>query len=78
MKQNYWFKVKQFGYGAYPVTWQGWVTLLVFVVLLFTFGMIFPAGSFSFYISVITLLFVTLLIAKIMSNDIWKWRWHGK
>jgi hypothetical protein len=25
----YWFKQRRFGYGATPVTWQGWMLMLV-------------------------------------------------
>lgn len=28
-----WFKQHDYGYGWSPVTWQGWVTLLAYVVL---------------------------------------------
>jgi hypothetical protein len=30
----YWFKQRQFGYGATPVTWQGWLLMLVFLAIL--------------------------------------------
>lgn len=26
-----WFKAKRYGWGWYPVTWQGWLALIVFV-----------------------------------------------
>ncbi|MES2622996.1 MAG: hypothetical protein V4576_01150 [Patescibacteria group bacterium] len=29
-----WFKRKIYGWGWRPVTWQGWFTLLVYIVLL--------------------------------------------
>ncbi len=28
-----WFRAKRYGYGWYPVTWQGWLILVVFVIL---------------------------------------------
>ena len=31
---QYWFKRKRFGWGWVPVTWQGWVVTLAFVVAL--------------------------------------------
>lgn len=34
MEQKLWFKAKSFGWGWYPVTWQGWVATLVYVLLL--------------------------------------------
>lgn len=29
-----WFKVKRYGWGWYPVSWQGWTITLVYAVLL--------------------------------------------
>lgn len=33
--EGYWFKRKAFGWGWVPAKWQGWVTLFVFIALLF-------------------------------------------
>jgi O-antigen/teichoic acid export membrane protein len=30
---TYWFKPKRYGYGAMPVTWQGWLVILVYTVI---------------------------------------------
>lgn len=32
--QHYWFKAKPYGWGWTPATWQGWVTIIIFVILL--------------------------------------------
>ena len=37
---NYWFKRRRFGYGWVPVTWQGWLVVVGYIV--FVVG-----GSFS-------------------------------
>jgi hypothetical protein len=29
-----WFKAKRYGYGWYPVTWQGWGVLLMYIFAL--------------------------------------------
>jgi uncharacterized membrane protein YhaH (DUF805 family) len=34
MKRPIWFKAKTYGYGWYPATWQGWLIILLWVVLL--------------------------------------------
>jgi uncharacterized membrane protein YhaH (DUF805 family) len=34
MKRPIWFKAKTYGYGWYPATWQGWLMILLWVVLL--------------------------------------------
>jgi hypothetical protein len=28
-----WFRPKEFGYGATPITWEGWLATLLFVLL---------------------------------------------
>lgn len=34
-QKSYWFEAKSFGIGwTLPVTWQGWVVVVVFLVLL--------------------------------------------
>ncbi|MBU1270467.1 MAG: hypothetical protein KKA06_07410 [Nanoarchaeota archaeon] len=35
VRNDYWFKPKSFGYGAQPVTWDGWLSTAVFIILLF-------------------------------------------
>ncbi len=34
-----WFRRKLYGFGWYPASWEGWVVILVWVVL-FAFGMV--------------------------------------
>ncbi len=34
MKRPIWFKAKRYGWGWYPATWQGWVIIGVFVLLI--------------------------------------------
>jgi hypothetical protein len=31
MEKKIWFKRKKYGWGWYPVTWQGWVILIVYL-----------------------------------------------
>ena len=33
-KQEYWFKRKLYGWGWYPSAWQGWLTLIIFTILI--------------------------------------------
>ncbi len=30
---KYWFKAKNYGWGWYPATWQGWLILAGFIYL---------------------------------------------
>ncbi|OAN65660.1 hypothetical protein [Sphingomonas sp. TDK1] len=33
LRAGFWFKPKAFGYGATPATWQGWLVVVLFVLL---------------------------------------------
>jgi hypothetical protein len=34
MGHAYWFKPKRIGYGAYPTTWEGWVVIAAYSLVL--------------------------------------------
>ncbi|MCD4811722.1 hypothetical protein K8R14_03920 [bacterium] len=35
MKLNkYWFIPKSYGYGYYPITWEGWICVLIIIAVL--------------------------------------------
>lgn len=31
---QYWFRCKQYGFGTYPISWQGWLATLGLVILI--------------------------------------------
>jgi len=33
MAQQYWFRAKKHRIGLYPVSWQGWVVMLLYIAL---------------------------------------------
>jgi hypothetical protein len=78
MKKNYWFTVKRYGYGATPCTWQGWVVLLFFLLLLMGMAILFSENTVLFAFASVVLVFMIIFISKYMSDDVWKWRWGGK
>ncbi|MEK7511157.1 MAG: hypothetical protein AAB582_02895 [Patescibacteria group bacterium] len=45
MKRNrkLWFRAKRFGWGWYPVSWQGWVVTLVYALAYVILGLLFGA-----------------------------------
>ena len=81
-KGNYWFRAKEYGYGWYPATWQGWLVLgawlVVFVILLFVFESI---RKFNDGLATIILLVgsvasssILILISK-KTGEPAAWRW---
>jgi len=35
MPQKFWFKPKRYGYGFYPISWEGWLSVLCYLAVLF-------------------------------------------
>jgi uncharacterized membrane protein YhaH (DUF805 family) len=74
-KKVYWFKAKHYGWGWYPVTWQGWLVLTVFVVIIgyrsTTMSNIIIVPEFIIYT-------VILLIICLLTGEKPRWRWGKK
>lgn len=80
-----WFKAKEFGYGWYPATWQGW---LILVIYLMSLGFNIQLGLFlggpdqwmSWLIAGGMMVFDTVVLIFICYTfgEPAKWRWGGK
>ena len=78
---KFWFKPKTFGYGATPITWEGWAVAAgyMFFVLFVTLGLLGREPSLAIW-----LLWVVLLVA-VTGAMTWlaqrktdgEWRWRG-
>ena len=67
--KGYWFKAKWYGWGWTPVKWQGWLTVLIFIAILFFNFLRIDANSHSvsdtlrpFFIQTIVLVFILIYI----------------
>ena len=80
---TYWFKQRRFGFGATPVTWQGWVFVLVFlVVVLGCMSLVMlagsynsPAGAIAALIGILAALAVMMVVGWRKTEGGWRWRW---
>ncbi|NHN83331.1 hypothetical protein GOB93_01580 [Acetobacter musti] len=69
-----WFAPKRFGYGAgWPVAWQGWVSVLVYVAALVVIIALVPGLKQSLAIFGVTVVFGW--IASRRTEGGWRWRW---
>lgn len=76
VRPGYWFAPKAFGFGARPVTWQGWATLLGYAVLLMAVIHWFPGALAKIVIGfVLTFAFGWLSWVKTDGGWHWHWRW---
>ena len=83
-----WFKPKTHGYGATPVTWQGWALTAAYVasVLLLTlFFLVPPPGrsigapmAFLWLGLVMVVTYAFLRVSKARTDGEWRWRWGAR
>lgn len=82
---RYWFRPKSFGYGATPVTWEGW--LLTLGSMLMTGATILVAilaevhkwPDRRVYQAICLIVvgvthFSTIIVARLKTSDDWRWR----
>jgi len=78
---EFWFAPKTYGYGATPVTWEGWVCVAIYVAVVAAVGSWFSAREkvfstwavFFATIAIATAVLVIVSVAK--TNGSWHWRW---
>lgn len=82
--QKNWFKAKNYGWGWRPVTWQGWVVTLGFMVLILFNSLKIDAtvpatGNAIKTILLQNLVYVIILIMICyITGERPEWRWRGK
>jgi hypothetical protein len=82
---TYWFKPKRYGYGATPVTWQGWVlvgaavaVIAAAAILVAPHGRQSPWGWFEFFGIEALVLAVLWVITRRKTDGEWRWRWGDR
>jgi hypothetical protein len=81
---DYWFKPRRFGYGATPVTWQGWALTIGTVVVVVMVSMVLPAvadgsawGLTAVVIDVAAIAGL-LIVSRRKTDGEWRWRWGDR
>ena len=78
---KFWFKPKRYGYGATPVTWQGWLVTLGTVAAMVAVSLSLRvterhdwslAVMFTFDVLALGALFV---VSRRKTDGQWRWRW---
>ncbi len=79
----YWFRPKRYGYGATPVTWEGWaVTLVVAVILagsIVAMNLLVERSNLIAWLAWAAVIAgMTIWFARLSrrrTDGEWKWRW---
>ncbi len=79
-QSSYWFPAKRYGWGwGLPSSWQGWVVLAGFLVLLAVAGYEFPPKeNLAAFLACTVALVVALLVTCVGKGEPPAWRWGDK
>ncbi|HEX8301657.1 hypothetical protein [Sphingomonas sp.] len=75
VRPGYWFAPKAFGWGAVPVTWQGWLATAIYVALAVAVARIAQHRSSSWLIIFVPLTLGFALLAWAKTDGAWAFRW---
>ena len=82
MTARYWFKPKQYGYGAVPVTWEGWaLTLLVAALIAAPSALLFGGSHptamaiIAWAVAVAVVVVGAVPVVRSKTEGTWRWRW---
>jgi hypothetical protein len=78
-KKGYWFPAKRYGWGwGPPVTWQGWVCMLVYLVVMGPGLLVGILWNLVLGVVVGVLATAAFLIVVWKTGEPPKWRWGNK
>ncbi|HVX34614.1 MAG TPA: hypothetical protein VHC71_00155 [Hyphomicrobium sp.] len=78
---EYWFRPKKYGFGATPITWQGWAVTLATVLAMVAVTVFLRLHTRSFLGLVGLFAFdalalgVLLVVSRRKTDGEWHWRW---
>jgi hypothetical protein len=70
-----WFKRKRYGWGWYPSTWQGWITMLLFTIYIIILALcVMPLNPIIYFIGIILGVIILIGICfKFGEKPKWSW-----
>lgn len=79
--QKLWFKAKRYGWGWYPVTWQGWLVIIMYTLFI-THRAVVVSAMFDTETSALFRYFFEMIIPTILllwvcykKGEKPRWRW---
>ena len=81
---TYWFKPKRYGYGATPVTWQGWALILGVVAAMVAVSFYLRLTEPQFWALALLIAFDVLalgtlfVVCRCKTDGEWRWRWGDR
>jgi hypothetical protein len=78
---RFWFKPRRYGYGATPVTWEGWVLVAIYVAVILTCVAALTSrgqtlSGWLMSVVVIVAATVAMIVIGVKKTDgAWRWQW---
>ena len=74
-----WFAPKRYGYGSgLPISWQGWVVIIGYVVLLALATLVIPVSLTAYFSIVAVLTIALIIICARTTRGGFRWRWGNR
>ncbi|MFA6486231.1 MAG: hypothetical protein WCT40_02590 [Candidatus Magasanikbacteria bacterium] len=76
-----WFKAKKYGYGWSPSTWQGWLVVAVYLIILISLIYIFETNIEKYLVFYLISVFIStglLIYISYKKGEPARWRWGKK
>lgn len=70
-----WFAPKRYGYGATPISWQGWALTFGFVAIAILTAVRFAKRPVQLIAVLVTLTVAFMVICARTTRGGWRWRW---
>jgi hypothetical protein len=74
---KYWFKPHRYGIGAYPSSWEGWLSIPAFAAVMVMAITTFQPDRRPFVFAFVETALVGMYVwlAWIKTDGEWRWRW---
>ncbi|RLA47705.1 MAG: hypothetical protein DRR42_17400 [Gammaproteobacteria bacterium] len=75
-EKQVWFPAKKYGWGwGFPCSWQGWVTIMVWLALVAGGSALLMPGRFGIWITWLIVLGAALFTVCLLKGEKPRWRW---
>ncbi len=75
VRPGYWFRPKRFGWGAVPVTWQGWLLTAALLAFGIAIAKLAEARTRLWLVLLIPLVLGYVALAWARTDGAWRFRW---
>jgi hypothetical protein len=78
---TYWFKPREYGYGATPVTWQGWAVTIGTMIVVVMSSLVVPArasgvaSALSAFVIDALAIAALIIVSRRKTDGEWRWHW---